>query len=76
VTTFIASKYDPDNDPHKPNVGDPIPAAAGGGTVGRVEVVTGPEFITRITDPGPDPFDVAKDHPERPFVKYLVWRAK
>ena len=83
MTTLYASKYDPNNDAEKPQGGDEIPEEAGGGIVGRVRTVTDRMELLKILqgaqdDPdgsdSEDPFDLMKDPPSRPFVKYLVWK--
>jgi len=77
MTAFAASRYDEDNDPHKPKVGDPIPETAGGGVIGRVKTITAKELMKLMdnAEEDDDPFHLCKDHPGRPFVKFLVWRA-
>jgi len=71
--------YDPDNDPHKPKVGDSIPHPLGkGDVIGRVKVLTTREeiaFLQLRADEHDDPWDFIVGHPTRPFVQYLVWKA-
>lgn len=77
MTEFAVDKYDEENDPHKPQVGDVIPDEVGGGVVARVKMVTAQQLMDIVVEhatEGTSPFDLVRDNPDRPYVKYLVWR--
>ena len=73
--TFAASKYDPQNDPHMPKVGDIV----SGNQYLKVEPIEASALMKMITQgkepeliEGSDEVLILKN-PERPFLKYLVW---
>lgn len=71
------NKFDPENDPDKPKIGDASPD--GNGKITKVQTVAGAKALYDQFMKAPEPdlegnreiFVV--DNPTRPFVKYLVW---
>lgn len=73
------SKYDPENDPHRPKEGDII--NDGKWRVVKSEPIEVSKLLTMIQEnPGKDPDLVPGSdavgimgNPTRPFLKYIVW---
>lgn len=87
MTTWIASKFDPDNDPSRPQVGKKIEIDSVEFRVMEVgwcnardlvqEVMAGvtEENTVVMAKKGHDRC-VLEDHPTRPFMKWLLWLDK
>lgn len=72
---LAASKYDPQNDPHMPKVGD----IQKGCEFLKVEPIEASALMKMVTE-GKEPELIegsdevlVLNNPERPFLKYLVW---
>jgi hypothetical protein len=70
---YKSDKYDPQNDPHYPKVGDKID---NGRVVVKVKHIEASDLYKLLTGKE-QPEDVEHimivDNPDRPYLKYLVW---
>lgn len=72
---FAVDKYDPTDDPELPKPGDTVPD---GRTVAKAQYISAVDLTKMLMASEWPDIDghadvLVKDHPTRPFVKYLVW---
>ncbi len=76
--TFTANKYDENNDPHMPKVGDFLGEDEESGRIAKVEPIVASKLLNLFQDNVTPDLEGHKeliviDNPIRPFLKYLVW---
>ena len=72
--SYVASKYDANNDEHFPKEGDVHETEDGKVVVKKAKFYSATDLLD-LPEPSLDGFDgiLMLHHPERPFVKYLAW---
>lgn len=70
---YKADKYDPQNDPHYPKVGDKIDDERVVAKVKHIEASELYKLLTAKEQPEDVEHIMIVDNPDRPYLKYLVW---
>lgn len=72
---YRAAKFDPDNDPTRPKVGDEITKDGAQFVIGKVEHTTLTAIIEGAKEPELKGFQevVYKEHETRPAVLWVLW---